>query len=73
LCVQGTVIEIIDKPNYFMLIFSNKPASFYWVSYDMVWSQAEVDTCYQIRGTIKQIANSPILVFDYSNIPEVCP
>jgi hypothetical protein len=73
LCVQGTVIEIIDKLNNFMLIFSNERGAFYWVSYDMVWSQAEVDTCYQIRGTIRQIANSPILVFNYSNIPEVCP
>jgi hypothetical protein len=73
LCVQGTVIEIVDKPNYFMLVFNNQRGAFYWVSYDMVWSQAEVDTCYQIRGTISQIANSPILVFDYNNIPEVCP
>jgi hypothetical protein len=73
LCVQGTVIEIIDVPNSFMVIFSNKPGSFYWVSYDMVWSQAELDTCYQTTGKIEQIANSPILLFDYSNTPEVCP
>jgi hypothetical protein len=73
LCVQGKLIEIVDKPNSFMLVFSNKPGAFYWVSYDIVWSQAKVDTCYQIRGKINQIANSPILVFDYSNIPEVCP
>ena len=67
LCVQGKLIEIVDKPNSFMLVFSNKPGAFYWVSYDIVWSQAKVDTCYQIRGKINQIANSPILVFDYSN------
>jgi hypothetical protein len=73
LCVQGTVIEIIDNPNNFTLIFSYKHGAFYWVSYDMVWSKAEVDTCYQIRGMIRQIANSPILVFNYRNIPKVCP
>jgi len=73
LCVQGIVIEIIDKPNNFMLVFSNERNAFYWVSYDMVWTQAKVDTCYQIRGKIRQIANSPILVFDYSNTPVVCP
>ena len=73
LCVQGTVIEIINLPDNFMLIFSDEPGAFYWVSYDMVWSKAEINTCYQIHGMIRQIANSPILVFDYSNIPEVCP
>jgi hypothetical protein len=73
MCVKGTVIETVDRPNAFMVIFSDQPGSFYWVSYDMVWSQAKVDTCYQTSGTIQQIANSPILLFDYSNIPEVCP
>jgi hypothetical protein len=73
LCVRGTVIEIVDNPNYFMLVFSNERGAFYWVSYDIVWSQAEVNTCYQIRGMIRQISNSPILIFDYRNIPEVCP
>jgi hypothetical protein len=72
-CVQGTVIEIIDKPNEFMLVFSYERNAFYWVSYDMVWSRAEVNTCYQIKGVIRQILNSPILVFDYSNKPEECP
>jgi hypothetical protein len=73
LCVQGIVIETVDNPNAFMVVFSNQPGSFYWVSYDMEWSQAELNTCYQTTGTIQQIANSPILLFDYNNIPEVCP
>jgi hypothetical protein len=73
LCVQGTVVQIIDKPNNFMLVFSYERGAFYWVSYDMVWSKAEVDTCYQVQGIIRQIGNNPILVFNYSNIPETCP
>jgi hypothetical protein len=73
LCVQGTVIEIVDRPNNFMLVFSKEKNAFYWVSYDMIWKAAEVNTCYQIHGMIRQIASSPILVFDYSNIPMVCP
>jgi hypothetical protein len=73
LCVHGTLIEIVDRPNSFMLVFSKEKNAFYWVSYDMVWKDAEVNTCYQIHGMIRQIANSPILVFDYSNIPMVCP
>jgi hypothetical protein len=73
MCVQGVVIETVTNPIYFMLIFSNARGAFYWVSYDNVWSEAELDTCYQIEGTINQIANSPMLVFGYSNLPKVCP
>jgi hypothetical protein len=73
LCVQGKVVEIIDLPNEFMLIFSYERGAFYWVSYDLVWSQAKVNACYQITGKIRQISHSPILVFDYQNIPEECP
>jgi len=73
LCVKGTVIETITNPMDFMVIFSNKPGAFYWVTYDLVWSKGELDTCYQITGKIDRIGNSPILIFDYSNLPEVCP
>jgi hypothetical protein len=73
LCVQGTIIETITNPNYFMVIFSNEKGSFYWVTYDLVWTQAELNTCYRTTGTIDIIANSPVLVFGYSNLPEPCP
>ena len=73
LCVKGIVIETIERPNAFMVIFSDLPESFYWVSYDMVWSKAKLDTCYQTTGTIKQLGNRPIMLFGYSNIPEICP
>src|SRR4030066_164541 len=68
MCVQGVVIETIANPTNFMVIFSTEKGAFYWVSYDLVWSKAELDTCYQIHGTIRQISNSPILVFGYSNL-----
>ncbi len=73
LCVQGKVIETIDSPNAFMVVFSNKPGAFYWVSYDMDWSKAKLKSCYQITGKIERLANSPVLVFNYHNIPEACP
>jgi hypothetical protein len=73
LCVKGTVKETIDHPSGFMVIFSNQPGAFYWISYDMIWSKAKVGTCYQVTGKIYQISNGPILVFNYHNIPEVCP
>jgi len=44
LCVQGTIIETITNPTNFMVIFSTEKGSFYWVTYDLVWSQAELDT-----------------------------
>jgi len=73
LCVQGTIIETITNPTNFMVIFSTEKGSFYWLTYDLVWSQAELDTCYQTTGKIDQIANSPVLIFGYSNLPEICP
>ncbi len=73
LCVKGMVIETITNPTDFMVIFSNKLGAFYWVTYDLVWSKAELDTCYQITGKIDRIGNSPILVFNYGNLPEACP
>lgn len=73
LCIQGVVIETVDKPTNFMVIFSSEKGAFYWVSYDLVWSKGELDTCYRIHGTISQIGNSPVLVFGYSNLPEECP
>jgi hypothetical protein len=72
ICVKGIITETVERPNAFMVIFNTQPGSFYWVTYDMVWSQAKLDTCYQTTGTIEQLANSPILIFNYDNIPEVC-
>jgi hypothetical protein len=73
LCVQGTVTELINNPNNFMVIFSFQPGAFYWVTYEMVWTKAEIGKCYQTTGEILKIYNSPVLVFDFRNIPEECP
>jgi hypothetical protein len=56
-----------------MVIFSTEKGSFYLVTYDLIWTQGELDTCYQVTGKIDQIANSPIMLFSYNNLPEVCP
>jgi hypothetical protein len=73
LCVRGVVLETITNPTDFMVIFSYERGAFYWVSYDVVWSNAEKNTCYQVHGTIDRIGNSPMLVFDYQSLPEACP
>jgi hypothetical protein len=72
-CTYGTVIETVEKSNNFMVIFSHERGAFYWVTYDLVWLKGEVDTCYFTTGKIDQIANTPILVFGYTNLPEICP
>ena len=73
MCIEGIIIETVANPTDFMVIFSHERNAFYWVSYDLVWSKAELDTCYQVKGTIDRIGNSPVLVFGYKNLPEVCP
>jgi len=73
LCVQGVVIETITNPTDFLVIFSNEKGAFYWVTYDLIWTHGEVDACYEIEGKIQRLANSPVLVFDYSNLPKECP
>ena len=73
LCVKGIIIETREKPNSFMVIFSNQKGAFYWVSYDMVWPSADIHTCYQLEGMVRQLGGNPIMLFDYSNFPEECP
>jgi hypothetical protein len=73
LCVKGIVIETINHPSGFIVIFSTDPGSFYWISYDWNWTKAKLNTCYQITGEIYKMGNTPILLFGYHNQPEVCP
>jgi hypothetical protein len=73
LCVRGVVLETISNPTDFMVVFSYERGFFYWVSYDLLSPDIKPNNCYQIHGTIHQIGNSPMLVFDFKNLPEVCP
>lgn len=73
LCVEGVVLEIIPHTTDVMVTFSYERGAFYWVSYDLAWSEGKAGKCYRVDGTIKRIGNSPMLVFDYKNIPEACP
>jgi hypothetical protein len=73
MCVKGTIIETVTNPGNFLVIFDTSRGSFYWVTYDFVWSQAVLNTCYQTIGKIDQIGISPMMVFGYNNKPEPCP
>lgn len=73
LCVQGVVLEIISQPAYLMVTFSYQKGAFYWVAYDYAWSQGKTGECYQVDGKIERIGNSPMMIFNYKNIPEGCP
>jgi hypothetical protein len=73
MCVKGTIIETVSNPGNFLVIFDTSRGSFYWVTYDFVWSKAVLNTCYQTIGKIDQIGISPMMVFGYNNKPEPCP
>lgn len=71
-CVRGIILRVEQKPNGFLIVFSDQKGAFYWISYDLVWKQAKEGLCVQTSGEIKQLGNSPVLIFGYSNLPEVC-
>jgi hypothetical protein len=71
-CVEGTILRAEEHPNGFLIIFSDQKNAFYLVSYDLVWKQADEGLCIRTTGKIQQIGNSPVMVFGYSNLPEVC-
>jgi hypothetical protein len=73
LCVEGIIKETVANPTYFMVIFNTARGSFYWVTYDLIWSKGEVNKCYRVNGTIDHIGSSPVLLFSYNNLPEECP
>jgi hypothetical protein len=42
------------------------------VSYDLVWKPAKEGLCVETTGEVMQIANTPVLVFGYQNLPQIC-
>ena len=73
LCVQGTVIEVIENVSDTLILFGYNPGSFYLVTYDVDWPDGTVGTCYQVTGEIQRLLSSPVIVFGYNNLPSECP
>ena len=73
LCVRGVVLRTQPLAAGFIVVFSDEEAAFYWITYDVVWAQNKNGQCLQTTGEILQLANTPVLVFNYSNLPEPCP
>jgi hypothetical protein len=73
LCVQGIILNLVQQSNASLIAFSAEPGAFYLITYDLVWNKGEEGDCIQITGKIQQLANSPVLVFGYQNLPEFCP
>jgi len=73
LCVQGTVLWVIENPDHTLIGFSDVQGAFYLVTYDIIWSDNTIGTCYQVSGEIQQLLSSPVIIFSYINQPEVCP
>lgn len=73
ICVQGTVIEVIENVGDTLIIFSYNTGSLYLVTYDVDWPDGTIGTCYQVTGEIQRLLSSPVIVFGYNNLPMECP
>lgn len=73
LCVQGTVVRVVENVGNTLVVFSDEPGTLYLVTYDVVWPDGTIGTCYQITGEIQRLLNSPVIVFSYNNLPQECP
>jgi len=72
LCVRGVIENFEARPSGFLIAFSNQKGSMFWISYDLVWEPAKKGLCVEVTGEVMQIASSPIIVFGYQNLPEIC-
>ncbi len=73
LCVQGTVLNTEEQGTAFLIAFGNEPGTLYFLSYDVKLEDLKSGVCVQATGEIMQLANSPVLIYGYTNVPEICP
>lgn len=73
LCVRGIVLYIQPQTTGFIVVFSDAQSAFYWITYDVVWTQDKTGQCLQTTGEIRQLGDRPVLVFNYGNMPQLCP
>ncbi len=73
LCVRGEVLYIQPLTTGFIVVFSDAQSAFYWITYDVVWTQDKTGQCLQTTGEILQLRDTPVLVFNYGNMPQPCP
>lgn len=73
MCVQGTVLNVVENPGNTLIVFSNEAGAFYLVTYDVAWPDGTIGNCYQVTGEIQRLLSSPVIVFGYNNLPEECP
>jgi hypothetical protein len=72
LCMRGEILNFEARESGFLIAFSNERGAMYWVSYDLVWEPAKEGLCVEVTGEVMQIANSPVLIFGYQNLPVIC-
>jgi hypothetical protein len=73
LCVRGVIFKSEVKNNIFYLYFADPRGVFYLVSYDLIWDKGEPKDCIEVTGEILQLIDTPIMIFDYNNLPQFCP
>jgi len=73
MCVQGMVLNVVENPGNTLIVFSNEAGAFYLVTYDVIWPDGTIGTCYQVTGEVQRLLGNPVIVFGYNNLPEECP
>ena len=73
LCVQGTVINVVENEGNTLIVFSVDAGTFYLITYDVAWPDGTIGTCYQVTGEVMRLLSSPVIVFGYQNLPVECP
>jgi hypothetical protein len=62
ICVYGSIYNIAWDQMAYYISFSNKPNSFYILSYDYYFPDVEKNSCIMTTGKIQRLDNSPVLV-----------
>lgn len=72
LCVRGIILNFEERESYFLIAFTSERGKLYWISYDGVWEAAIEGLCVELTAEVMQIANTPIMIFDVKNLPQIC-
>ena len=73
LCVQGSILNVIENEGNTLIVFSNEAGAFYLITYDVAWPDGSLGSCYQVTGEVMRLLSSPVIVFGYQNLPVECP
>jgi len=75
-CAQGTVLRLQQGESWTLVVFYNKAGTMYWVSYDVPYENVTQyvfeGVCAAVTGVVEDNEGTPILVFNWRNLPQPC-